>query len=98
MTDRAAFWSRSYANLPFGLQLCVTLDFDAVQAGMSPISIDGIEREPVTYAPGQRSYRWRLPVNGWGEITFESPGFTQECRAEAKKSGSQCLTASERCG
>jgi hypothetical protein len=80
-------------------KLRVSLDFDAAQAGMTPFSIGGIEREPVTCAPGQRSFRWRLPVN-WptGEITFESPGFTQVRRGEPQLMTRQCLTASERCG
>jgi hypothetical protein len=79
----------------FGLR--VTLDYATPAAGMTPFSIDGIEREPLPLPAGYTSFRWRLPVN-WpaGEITFESPGFTQVLRSEPIIHDGQCLTASQR--
>lgn len=81
----------------FGLR--VRLDYATPTAGMTPFSLAGVEREPVTYPTGFTSYRWRLPIN-WpsGEISFEGPGFTQVLRGEPRLNNSQCLAASERCG
>ncbi|MEM6554059.1 MAG: hypothetical protein AAF750_18230 [Planctomycetota bacterium] len=78
-------------------ELRLDIDFEAIQAGMAPFSLDGIEREQVQYTPRHSSYRWRLPVN-WpsGEITFESPGFTQVRRGETRVTTNQCLSAAER--
>ena len=81
----------------FGLR--VALDYASPTAGMTPFSIDGINREPLSYATGYTSFRWRLPVS-WpaGEIAFDSPGFTQVLRKEPVVHEGQCLTASQRCG
>ena len=79
--------------------LRVELDYAAPTAGMTPFSIDGIHREPLSNLASYASFRWRLPVS-WpaGEITFESPGFTQVLRQEPVEHDCQCLTASQRCG
>ncbi len=79
--------------------LRVELDYATPTAGMTPFSIDGINREPLSYPTGYSSFRWRLPVS-WpaGEITFDSPGFTQVLRQEPIIYERQCLTAAQRCG
>jgi hypothetical protein len=81
----------------FGLR--VEVDYRAPSAGMTPFSLDGVHREPITYPTGVVSFKWRLPVN-WpaGEITFESPGFTQVLRQEPVEHDEQCLPAARRCG
>lgn len=81
----------------FGLR--VELDYAKPTAGMVPFSIDGICRELLSYPPDRTSFHWRLPVN-WphGEITFDSPGFTQVLRREPDVYDAQHLTASERSG
>jgi hypothetical protein len=60
--------------------LRIELDYATVGAGMTPFTIDGIERE--AHPHSRQTFRWRLPIN-WpsGVITFESPGFTQSLRA-----------------
>jgi hypothetical protein len=82
----------------FGLR--VEVDYATpITAGMTPFTIDGINREPLSYPTGYTTFRWRLPVS-WpaGAITFDSPGFTQVLRREPVIHQGQCLTASERCG
>ena len=81
----------------FGLR--IELDYATPTAGMTPFSIDGLNREPISYPTGATSFRWRLPVN-WpsGEITFESPGFTQFLRREPVETQGQFLTANQRGG
>jgi hypothetical protein len=78
----------------FGLR--VELDYDSVSAGMTPFSLDGIERDPPPGA-GPASYAWRLRVN-WpkGLITFTSPGFTLTLRREPILIDRQRLTTPER--
>ena len=79
----------------FGLR--IVLDYATPTAGMTPFSIEGIEREAISYAAWHQSYRWRLPVS-WpaGEITFESPGFTQVLRSEPVMNDAQILTPGQR--
>ena len=71
----------------FGLK--VALDYAQPTAGMCPFSIQGIEREPLEFATGHRSYRWRIPIN-WpsGEIQFQAPKFTQVPHWDATRAGS----------
>lgn len=59
----------------FGLKL--NLDYATPTAGMCPISIHGIERTPLQFPTGSKSYRWYIPVN-WprGSLAFEAPAFT----------------------
>jgi hypothetical protein len=70
----------------FGLRF--ELDYVSPTAALCAFALDGIKREEVNYAPGYRSFRWRHPIN-WpkGEVTFESPGFTQKLRGESILSG-----------
>jgi hypothetical protein len=82
----------------FGLKL--TLDYATPTAGMSPFSINGIEREVVRFPTGYQSYKWRLPIN-WpkGAIEFQAPGFTQVLTgAPHVQTGRQSLTPEERGG
>lgn len=77
--------------------LRVLIDYAATTAGMTPFSIDGIEREPIICAGIHTAYRWRLPIS-WpaGEITFESTGFTQVLIRDPVISQTQGLTTAER--
>jgi hypothetical protein len=77
--------------------LRVELDYAAVSAGVTPSTIDGIEREALSYPSGYSSFGWRLPVN-WpsGVITFESPGFTQVLRRPPILVDRMCLLSEER--
>jgi hypothetical protein len=79
----------------FGLR--ITLDYATQTAGVIPFSLDGIERERVAYPTGHISFRWQLPVN-WpaGQITFESPGFTQFLRTKPLLVTRQYLLPGER--
>jgi hypothetical protein len=79
----------------FGLR--VELDYASVRAGMTPFSLDGIEREPISYSTGRTSFRWRLVVN-WpsGSISFEGPGFTQILRAAPILIDTQALNPVQR--
>ena len=66
----------------FGLR--IEIDYAGPTAGMTPFSLDGIYREPVSYSTDDPPYfRWRLPIN-WpaGEITFQSSGFSQVLKRE----------------
>ena len=79
----------------FGLR--IEIDYVTPTAGMTPFSLDGIEREDITYVAGQPYFRWRLPVN-WpaGQITFESRAFTQVLRREPILVDRQYLLPAER--
>jgi hypothetical protein len=100
--DESAFRFRiAPATLTFHdvFALRIQLDYATPNTGMTPFSIEGIEREPLASPTGDTSFRWRLPVS-WpaGEITFDSPGFTQVLRREPILTERQCLTASQRFG
>jgi hypothetical protein len=77
----------------------IEIDYAAPTAGMSPFSIDGVKRVALSSSMGITSYRWQLPIN-WpdGEITFESPGFTQVLKREPIETDRQFLTPSQRSG
>jgi hypothetical protein len=79
----------------FGLK--VHVDYVAPSAGMTPFSLDGIERQEIQYVSGHTTYSWRLAIN-WpaGEIAFESPAFTQTLRREPILSPRQSLLPAER--
>jgi hypothetical protein len=79
----------------FGLRF--SIDYAGPSAGMCPFSIDGIERELLTFPTGHVSYNWRLPIQ-WprGELTFQSPGFTQTLAGAPRRSRGQWLTPEER--
>ena len=79
----------------FGLKF--TLDYAQCGAGMCAFSLAGIERELIMHPAGHASYQWRLIVN-WpvGEITFESPGFTQSLTGPSYTQASQSLAFAQR--
>ena len=45
-------------------------------ASMCPFSIHAIEREPLAFPGGSKSFRWHIPIN-WphGSLRFEAAGF-----------------------
>jgi hypothetical protein len=76
------------------------LDYASVTAGMSAFSVDGIEREAITFPNGYKSYKWRLQIN-WpkGSLEFQAPGFTQGLTGTPRtQTGRQALTPEERGG
>ncbi len=79
----------------FGLKF--TLDYASPTAGMCAFSLDGIEREVVTYVTGHTSYKWTLRIN-WphGQIEFTSPGFTQWLVGERHTQSAQSLQPAQR--
>jgi hypothetical protein len=77
--------------------LVVAIDYASPSMAIAPISIHEIHREPLQYANGYASYKWRIELNcPTGEISFEAPGFSQLARAGAIKSQSQCLSTEAR--
>lgn len=77
--------------------LRIAIDYATPSAGVCPFSLDGIEREAQLYPNGYTSYRWTLRLN-WpeGEISFDSPGFTQTQVAPSRRCERQALTPAER--
>jgi hypothetical protein len=65
----------------FGLKFM--LDFSTPTAGMCPFTIDGIERVPLEFPRGYKSFHWRIPIN-WpsGIIEFDAPAFSQRLIGE----------------
>jgi len=60
----------------FGLKL--SLDYASPSAGMCPFSIDSVSRELMEFPNGYTSYQWFIKVNWpYGEVQFQSRGFTQ---------------------
>lgn len=86
------------ATLTFhdAISLRFELDYVTSTAGMTVFSIDGIYREPFP-PPADMIFHWRLPIN-WpaGEITFDSPGFTQRLSQEPVHCDGQRLTEEQR--
>ena len=74
----------------FGLRF--SLDYKARSAGMCPFSISGIQREPLEFPTGYKSYQWVIEIN-WpsGEISFQSPGFSQSLTGTPKSGAGQYL-------
>lgn len=81
----------------FGLKL--NLDYATPTAGMCPFSISGIEREPVEFPTGSKSFLWRLPVN-WpsGSIEFQAPAFSQRLVGDPVAQSGQFLSSEQRGG
>ena len=77
--------------------LRVNLDYAGPSAGLAPFSLDRIEREPIEYVSGFRSFKWIVKVS-WptGEIGFEASKFRQEIQGDSVITTSQCLSAAER--
>jgi hypothetical protein len=79
----------------FGLKL--ELDYVTPTAGMCSFSIDSINREPLEYTTGVKSYRWQIKINWpYGFIEFEAPSFTQKLIGEPIISPRQSLSPEER--
>ncbi|QLQ31486.1 MAG: hypothetical protein HZT40_07640 [Candidatus Thiothrix singaporensis] len=79
----------------FGMKFM--LDYATPTASMCPFSINGIEREPLTYPTGFNSFHWSIKVN-WpqGYIEFDSPGFTQTLIGTPIVQSTQSLSFEER--
>ncbi|WP_395683162.1 hypothetical protein [Dokdonella sp.] len=79
----------------FGLKF--VLDYATPTAGMCAFSLDGIQREQVTYPTGYTSFHWRLGIN-WpnGCMEFRSPGFSQWLTGPRYTQSTQSLDASRR--
>ena len=79
----------------FGMKF--EIDYTTPTAGMCPFSIDGIERKPLEFSTGYKSFFWRIPIN-WprGFIEFEAPGFTQTVLGKPFVQGEQSLSSEKR--
>ena len=79
----------------FGLKM--NIDYLTPTAGMSPFSIDGIERELIELPTGSTSYRWRIPIN-WpsGQLEFEASRFTQSLVGKPHVQSRQMLSVEKR--
>ena len=74
----------------------MTIDYASQSAGLTPFSIDGIERRSEQRV-GYVAHIWKIPIN-WpaGEITFEATGFEQRSQVEARVSTAGALKPTER--
>jgi hypothetical protein len=81
------------------VDLKFALDYATPTAGMCPFMIDGIEREPMQFSTGYKSYRWRLPVS-WpkGSLEFQAPAFTQTLTGTPRVQPHQALGSEQRGG
>ena len=79
----------------FGLKM--DLDYTKLTAGMSPFSIDGIERELLEFQTGYKSYQWKIPIN-WpsGSFEFQAPNFSQKLTGKLYKQNQQVLISENR--
>lgn len=79
----------------FGLKF--ELDYKTPTAGMCPFSIDGIERKPLEFSTGYKSFSWSILIN-WprGFVEFESPGFTQSLVGKPVIQEHQSLSSEQR--
>jgi hypothetical protein len=78
-------------------RLKMTLDYATRTAGMCPFSIDGIEREFLSFPTGFTSFRWRIPINfPVGSIEFEAPRFTQTLTGKPVVQSRQSLSSEQR--
>lgn len=59
--------------------LKLSIDYAVASAGMSPFIVLDVEREPLTYPTGHKSFRWQISLS-WpdGSIEFDAPRFTQK--------------------
>ena len=64
---------------------------------MIPFSIGRIERKKIEFSPEHSSWAWTIEVD-WpvGEISFQSPGYTQVGRGDAVLTDSQWLPPGQR--
>lgn len=87
------------ANLTFvGVSdLKIEIDWAAATAGMTPFSIEGIERKKLEYPNGSTSWAWRIKVN-WplGAITFHGPSFVMTASGPEVETDDPCLLPEHR--
>ena len=79
----------------FGMKF--ELDYETPKAGMCPFSIDGIERKPLEFSTGYKSFYWRIPIS-WprGFIEFQAPSFNQIMVGEPFLQKDQLLSSEKR--
>lgn len=77
--------------------LRMIIDYANPCAAIGPFSLDGIERETITYPTGSQSYKWTIDIN-WpsGDISFESPGFSMSLCGPSIETHKQYLDKSTR--
>jgi hypothetical protein len=77
------------------LRLC--LDYATPTAGITPPSIDTVERQPKAFPNGYRTFTWRVSF-AWphGEATFQSSGFSLVQWGEPSEGLGQWLQPEER--
>jgi hypothetical protein len=77
--------------------LNISIDYAAASAALTPFSIHQITFQVTTYANGAQGKKWKIEINSpKGEITFESPRFTQRLAGDALIVDRQSLSAEER--
>ncbi len=76
-----------------------SLDYATPTAGMCAFSMNGIEREPLIYPTGLKSFSWLIPIN-WphGSMEFESPSFSQRLTGDPIVQQDQGLSSVQRGG
>jgi hypothetical protein len=75
------------------------LDYATPTIGMCPFSIDGINREPLEFSTGFKSFRWQIPINcPLGSLKFEAPRFTLKLVGEPVVQSGQWLSPEYRGG
>ena len=100
--DKGFSFAIAQASLRFheASDLRISLDYKGPTAGMSPFSLAGIDRRPITYPAGAQSFEWKIDIN-WptGKIEFEAPGFTQALVGPIhRQHGRQSLAPGQRTG
>lgn len=77
--------------------LKISIDYAGASAALTPFSVHQIAFETITSVNGARLKKWKIEIN-WpkGEITFESPRFTQRLTGKETIVDRQSLTAEER--
>jgi hypothetical protein len=77
--------------------LSISLDYVTPNAGITPPAIHVIERETRVFPNGYTSFSWRILFN-WpnGEISFQSPRFSQVQWGESVEGSAQWLEAGAR--
>ena len=87
------------AELTFhkAFRLKMEVDYLTPTAGMCPWAIETIDRVPLEFATGFKSYRWSISIN-WprGSFQFESPEFTLELRGKPVLRSDQWLSSEDR--
>lgn len=78
-------------------RLKLELDYLTPTVGMSPFSIHGIDREPLSFPAGSKSFRWHISINcPRGSLDFEAPAFTLELVGKPVAESGQWLSPEQR--